>query len=285
VNDDVKNTTGRKVGIAVGVALGAVALYVAAKRYAARMETPDPSICEGFEVEGIHCVNLGVTTSYLLQGEDGVLVIDTGYARDYAKFRAELARAGVALDEITALLLTHGHDDHAGFAAQLREETGARLIVHRDALPLLRGEQMTGVGMSFLNARVFGLALMYALLSGRQFGYPPVTLREDDIVVDGDDDEVLRSLGFDAEIVATPGHTSGSISVMTPQGRTFCGDAAMNFLPITGAGLRPIFLSDQGAVFASWRKLLDRGATVIYPAHGAPFRAARLADGLRTFCA
>jgi glyoxylase-like metal-dependent hydrolase (beta-lactamase superfamily II) len=161
--------------------------------------------------------------------------------------------------------------------------TGARVIAHRDAAPALRRGRMTAKGVRFLNARVFVLATLYMLATRRGFHYPPVPLDEGAILLDGDDDGVLRRMGFDARVIATPGHTPGSISVVTDRGDVLCGDAVMSFLPITGAGLRPIFVSDCAAVFASWRKILDSGATTIYPAHGAPVPAARLRDALNCF--
>jgi glyoxylase-like metal-dependent hydrolase (beta-lactamase superfamily II) len=278
----------------VGGAGAAFALYLIVKRVAsdfvAQMASPKPDICQGFTSESVHCVNLGVTTDYLLKGQDGYLLIDTGFARDYGAFIDGLTRVGVGLDEIKALLLTHGHDDHAGFAARLLEETGARLIVHRDAIPLLRGEQMTHQGIRFLSARVFVLVMLYMLVAERDFGYPTITPGENDIILEGDDDRVLRDMGFelrdmgfDAEVITTPGHTADSISVVTSDGRVFCGDAVMSFLPFSGAQLRPIFISDEDEVFASWRKMLDHGASVIYPAHGPPLAADDLAAALQTF--
>lgn len=271
----------------VGGAGTALVIYLVTKRFAsdfvAQMEAPKPNICRGFTAEDVHCVNLGVTTAYLLKGQDGYLLIDTGYARNYDTFIDGLARVGLGLDEIKVLLLTHGHDDHAGFTARLLEETGARLIVHRDAVPLLQGEQMTHQGLRFLSPWVFVLVMVYMLMAKRDFGYPPVTPGEDDVILDGDNAQVLRALGFDAEVIVTPGHTGDSISVVTSDGRVFCGDAAMNFLSFSGAQLRPIFVSDEDEIFVSWRKMLDHGARVIYPAHGEPLPAERLAASLQKF--
>jgi glyoxylase-like metal-dependent hydrolase (beta-lactamase superfamily II) len=266
---------------------GTLALAWVAKRaltaFVQRMHEPDPDLCRGFASKGLHCLNLGTTTVYLLKGRDGYLMVDTGYAQDYDAFREGLARLGIALDEIKTLLLTHGHDDHAGFAARVLAATGARVIAHRDAAPALRRGRMTPKGIRFLNARVFVLATLNMLVVQRGFNYPPVPLDAGAILLDGDDDDVLRRLGFDARVMTTPGHTPGSISVVTDRGDVLCGDAVMSFLPITGARLRPIFLSDREAVFASWRKMLDRGATTIYPAHGPPVPAARLRDALERF--
>jgi len=269
-------------GMGAALALGAVLKRVLSN-VIAEMEKPQLDICRGFESENVLCVNMGMTTAYLLRGASGYLLVDTGFPGDYDKFRAGLAHLGIELSEIKAILLTHGHDDHAGFAARLLEETGARLIVHQDALPLLRGEQSTPQGVRFLNARVFALSIVYTLLTRRDFAYPPVTPADDDFVLSGDDDHILHSLGFDAEVIATPGHTSGSISVVTPEGEVLCGDAVMTFLPYSGAQLRPIFVADIEAVFASWRKILDSGARVIYPAHGQPLTAERLAATLQAF--
>jgi len=54
------------------------------------------------------------------------------------------------------------------------------------------------------------------------------------------------------------------------------GDEAMNFLRWTGVGHRPIIIEDINTVYESWRKLHQRGARVIYPAHGRPFSATKL---------
>jgi len=284
---DEKRTSGKKWRLALAGAGATLALCLVARRalsgFVAQIETPQPDLCQGFESEGLHCVNLGVTTTYLLKGQDGYLLIDTGYAKDYTSFIDGLARVGVGRDQIKALLLTHGHDDHAGFAARLLEETGARLITHRDALPLLCGEQMTGQGVRSLNGRILVLTALYTLITRRDIEYPPLTPGDKDVILDGDDTQVLRDLGFDARVIHTPGHTADSISVVTPDGKAFCGDAVMNFLPVSGAGLRPIFVADQEQVFASWRKILDSGAQVIYPAHGAPLAAERLAEALQAF--
>jgi glyoxylase-like metal-dependent hydrolase (beta-lactamase superfamily II) len=209
---DETRKSGKKWRLALAGAGAALALYLLVRRalsvIVAQMEEPQPDLCQGFESEGLRCVNLGMTTIYLLKGQAGYLLIDTGYTKDYAKFINGLARVGVRLDQIKALLLTHGHDDHAGFAARLLEETGARLITHRDALPLLRGEQMTGQGVRSLNGRILVLTALYTLITRRDVRYPPLTLGDDDVILDGDDTRVLRDLGVDATVIHTPGHTA-----------------------------------------------------------------------------
>lgn len=83
----------------------------------------------------------------------------------------------------------------------------------------------------------------------------------------------LSSYGLAGRIVHTPGHTSGSVSVVLENGAAFVGDLAMSakFLRLT-PGL-PIFGDDIATIHQSWQALLDFGAETIYPAHGPVFSA------------
>lgn len=226
----------------------------------------------------VHRLDLGITTCYLLVGRNGHLLIDTGYAKDYGRFTRALARIGVELSEIRYLFLTHHHDDHAGFAAELRSATRCTILAHRDAVaPLARGASEEGIVPVTRRVRlVFGFFQLFH----RTFAYPPVELGEDDLVLSGDDAEVLPRLGFPGTVLHTPGHTRDSLSVLLPDGSAFVGDAAMNFLAFTGIRHRPIYVEHATAVFDSWRSLLAHGARTIYPAHGRPFDATRLANVL-----
>jgi len=96
------------------------------------------------------------------------------------------------------------------------------------------------------------------------------------MVLTGDDETLLPRLGIAGKILATPGHSRDSLSVVLDDGRAFVGDVAMNFLRLTGVGHWPIYVEDLGEVASSWRKILDHGATSIYPSHGRPFAAREL---------
>ena len=172
------------------------------------------------------------------------------------------------------MLLTHHHDDHAGFAAKLAEETGCWIIVHEKALqPLKNGR--SAETMKPLNRRVWFAFSLFRLLH-RGFGYPSVTMSERDIVITGDNSTLLGELGIDGEILETPGHCSDSISVLLKDGSLFAGDVAMNFLKPCGLRYRPIYSEDLELVFQSWNKLKMKGARKVYPAHGGSFSIERL---------
>jgi hydroxyacylglutathione hydrolase len=225
-------------------------------------------------------LDLGITSCYLLKAAEGYLLIDTAYAKDYRKFLRRLAALKISPKEIHTLLLTHHHDDHAGFAARLQAETGCRLIVHRKAVdPLGRGRAEDTLRP--VNACTGAVLALFSLVHG-EFSYPPLTVTVEDVVLAGDDHELLPGAGIAGSILCTPGHTADSLSVVLADGSAFVGDAAMNFLRFCGTRHRPIFVEDMEAVRASWDKLAAHGARRIYPAHGRPFPADRLAlRGLR----
>jgi len=227
----------------------------------------------------VHKLKLGWTQCYLLKCTGGYLLIDTYYPGYYRQFEKKLAKLGIATSDIKYLLLTHHHDDHAGFAAELVRRTGCRVIAHRNAVSALK-QGRSEENIKSVNRRiqiVMTLYMLFYMLFHKEFKFPPLTLTERDILIEGDNDSFLKGIGIDGIILHTSGHTRDSISVLLSDGSAFVGDAAMNFLRWTGVGHRPIGIEDINTVYESWRKLRERGARVIYPAHGRPFSATELA--------
>jgi len=219
-------------------------------------------------------LNLGITKCYLLECSGGYLLIDTAYPKGYERFVKEIDKLGIEFYKIHYLLLTHHHDDHAGFATRLVEQTGCKVIVHQNAiLPLSRGESEDT--MEPVNHRIRAVFSLFKIIHG-EFRYPPLAITDKDLVVSGDHFDLLKSLGIEGKILHTPGHSRDSISVVLSDGNTFVGDAAMNFLNFCGIKYRPIFVEDIDLVFESWQKLAEHGAEQIYPAHGSSFSAQKL---------
>ena len=233
--------------------------------------------------EGFYALHLGITTCYLLACTGGYLLIDTGFPKDYPKFLGQLAKSDVEMNSIKYLLLTHNHDDHVGFAARLKEETGARCIVHRNSLAPLREGKMDEEGIRPLNGIISVLGTLHQVITRRDCRFEPLFLTDRDLILDDDEPQLLPRIGIDAEILYTPGHSRDSISVITSSGKAFCGDAAMNYLNFARCRHRPIYLADEKLVFKSWQKMLEKGAKIFYPAHGKPFAAERLVNSLRRF--
>ena len=93
-----------------------------------------------------------------------------------------------------------------------------------------------------------------------------------DITLTGND-VPLADWGIPGEIIYTPGHSPGSISILLETGDAFVGDLAMNAFPLRLSPGLPIFADSLETVKESWKNLLNKGAKVVYPAHGKPFSA------------
>jgi hydroxyacylglutathione hydrolase len=213
-------------------------------------------------------LKLGPTNCYLLESLDGYLLIDTSLPACFEPFLKELKKAGVGLAEIKYLLLTHSHDDHAGLAAELKGKTNCKIIVHGSSTDALKNGHIINLGR-FLNRRAHIVMLLYSWVKHRDFKYSPVTLTDEDFIVGGDNEDILKMKGIDGRIIHTPGHCDDSISVILANGDAFVGDACMGFLGFLH--FRPMVLSNSDLVFESWRKIIKSGAKTIYPGHGKPF--------------
>jgi len=225
-------------------------------------------------INALRTLKMGPTNCYLLKSRRGFLLIDTSFPACFQPFLERLKEIHVDPAEIKDLLLTHSHDDHAGFAAELKEKTGCRIIAHKNSIASLNKGSIISVGR-FLNRRASIAMSLYNWSKHRNFEYPPVHLDEEDIVVVGDDHEdILKAIGVEGRILHTPGHTDDNISVILANGDAFVGDACMSNLSFLH--YRPIELYDSDLVFESWRKIIKNGAKTVYPGHGKPFAVEKL---------
>ncbi len=225
---------------------------------------------------------LKMVNVFLVKADRGYLLVDTGYPSDYEPIREELKKRNIALDEINWIFLTHHHDDHSGAAAQLMKDTGAVVIAHEKAVKPLADGQSDETNESAVTLRMEMLFSVYMLFHSK-FTFPPVNLRETDILIDADNDEFLRTIGIPGKILLTPGHTYDSISIVFDNGDAIVGDAAMNIMGIAGAANRPIYQMNRTEVFESWQKLFAAGASTIYTGHGKPFNVKKLEKSYKRF--
>ena len=213
----------------------------------------------------IHSIALGITNCYIIRHK-GMILIDSGVPKKAGNFKNALDKLDISADEIQLVIITHAHWDHIGSAKEIKELTRAKLALHDNEKEWLEKPAIhipTGVsrwGRTF--SKIMSLATKNIKL---QSAGVDITLTNNDFP--------LADFGIPGEIIYTPGHSPGSISILLETGDAFVGDLAMNAFPLRLSPGLPIFADSLETVKESWKLLLKRGARVVYPAHGKPFSA------------
>jgi hydroxyacylglutathione hydrolase len=208
-------------------------------------------------------IPLGLSNAFLVKGERAVLV-DTGRPRDIGVLLRSLRSAGVDPADLALILHTHAHWDHCGATKGLKQASGVPTAVHH-----AEAERMRRGNNGVLRPTGPIGALLRPLLDRPFPGVEPDLLF-------GDETD-LRPFGVEGRVLLTPGHTAGSVSVLTPDRDAIVGDLLMGgyvggrFFP-----WRPtlhFFAEDLPLLRASVRKLLDQGVERVFVGHGGPLRA------------
>jgi hydroxyacylglutathione hydrolase len=192
----------------------------------------------------LHLMSLGpLQTNCYLAGcdetRDAALIDPAWDGRGIAAVAAEQGWT------ITHILLTHAHFDHVGGLAQLKEETGAPVYIHTDAVEPLRQAGMA--------AALWGIQM-------------PATPPPDVMIAEGDIITVGR-LNF--HVLFTPGHAPGHVSFYLPDyGALFDGDVLFE----QGIGRTDLPGGDYAVLMQSIREkiLTLPDETDVFPGHGAP---------------
>jgi glyoxylase-like metal-dependent hydrolase (beta-lactamase superfamily II) len=224
-------------------------------------------------------LKLSVTNCYLLRADNGYVLIDTGYEWEWGAFRNELKKAGVGFGDLSHLILTHHHDDHAELLNQVvAQNPSIKLVMSTRASELLlKGKNDLSHGAGYLNRRVNALLTIKRLFDKRwTHTFPPYATREHDVMVHQDVPLREIGIGLDGKIIETPGHSTDSISVILVDGDSIVGDAAANFLRFAGTKYCIIYIEDLDQYYRSWIKIMKAGARRIFPAHGGQFAVEEL---------
>jgi glyoxylase-like metal-dependent hydrolase (beta-lactamase superfamily II) len=161
----------------------------------------------------VHRFKPGIGWAYLVEGRDGVVLVDAGSVRRERQILAALGR--LAPKPLRLIYVTHAHLDHYGSAAAVRRATGAPIAVHpADAGAMTAGETPLG------HTRSWGRVVKAVMPVVNRFIRPePV---EPDILLE--DGMRLDEYGIDAISLHTPGHTPGSSTLLVEGRIAFAGD-------------------------------------------------------------
>jgi glyoxylase-like metal-dependent hydrolase (beta-lactamase superfamily II) len=224
-------------------------------------------------VEGVHRIEDAYTNWYLLEQDGRFTVVDTGVPTSWRSFHAALAQLGATTDAVEAVVLTHGHFDHLGFAERARAELGVPVYIHENDVPLTkhpwRYDHERPRSLYFAT-QLRALPIVAALVRNRAWFARPVKAvvryRDGTLPVPGS-----------PRVVFTPGHTLGHCALHLPERDVvFVGDAIVTLDPYRAAeGPRIVAgaaTADSERNLASLDALTETGATTLLPGHGDAWR-------------
>ncbi|PNH85928.1 MBL fold metallo-hydrolase [Arthrobacter sp. AFG20] len=224
--------------------------------------------------EGVHLITHAHVNCYVIEDDEGVTLVDAGLPSMWPMLLWLLEDRGRRPGDVKALVLTHGHFDHVGFALRAHREWGLPVLVHEQdaylaahpyrykpernrflypfthprSLPLLGGMAAAGA------LKVKGISETQVLEAGAAV---PVPGRP--------------------TVVHTPGHTDGHCILQLPdRGIVLSGDALVTLDPYTGKSGPQIVASaatnNTRQSLASLQAIAATGAAVVLPGHGVPWK-------------
>jgi glyoxylase-like metal-dependent hydrolase (beta-lactamase superfamily II) len=230
------------------------------------MSTRFPEVAGGVLRMGTSLINW-----YLVAEDDGVVVVDAGAPGYRSQLEPGLAQLGRELEDVRAVVLTHGDADHKGFAEKVRRERGVPVYVHS------ADEELTRTGKGRKREKSFVRYLRYPAtwksLAGFIRGGRPVHVQQVETYEDGD---VLDVPGR-PRVIHAPGHSPGCVALhFEARSLLFVGDVLFEYNVLTGRRGPQIgpagFNESSGQALASLSRLEGVEAETILFGHGDPWR-------------
>jgi glyoxylase-like metal-dependent hydrolase (beta-lactamase superfamily II) len=214
--------------------------------------------------DNLYRIGNDIVAAYLVTSTDGITVIDAGLPGHYRDLIRELELMGRSLNDVRAVILTHGDSDHVGFAERLRRDHNIPLYIHAADASRAKGGPKPDTPMGRMGLATLGF-FAYALRKG---GVKTTWLTE---VTELHGGETLDLPG-QPRIISLPGHSEGSIAIHVPVvDAIFVGDGLTTRHVLTGAtGPQPAPFTDEPERAISSLAALPE-ATWVLPGHGAPF--------------
>jgi hydroxyacylglutathione hydrolase len=200
---------------------------------------------------------IGDVNCYLAKtGVDDFVLIDTGLAVSRKALVSQLRNAGCTPGHLKLIVLTHSDFDHVGNAAYLHQEYAAKIGMHPLEIPSVETGHM---GLSRKTKTLMSRILfsIYRMRKASRFK-PDIELT---------DDTDLETFGYNARILHVPGHSIGSIGILTASGDFFCGDLMTNR---EKPALNPL-IDELSVAQDSLTRLKSKDIQTVYPGHGKPF--------------
>lgn len=176
----------------------------------------------------IHELHYDNTNTYLISCNEGYLMFDTGWAGTFHRMCGALGELHIKLSEVQYLLISHFHPDHMGLAGELMEQGITVLVMESQVSHIHDADSV--------------------FAKDKRIVYTPVDDNKLKQVSFEDSRMFLKHIGIDGFILATPGHSDDSISLVLDSRDVFVGD------------LYPLYelkAHEEEDVQESWKRILE----------------------------
>jgi len=223
--------------------------------------------------DGIHLISHAHVNCYVVEDDDGITLVDAGLPSMWPMLQELLDACGRRPDQVRAVVLTHGHFDHVGFALRARREWRVPVLVHGgDARLAAHPYRYKPQRNRFLYP--LGHPRSVPLL-GRMAAAGALNVK-------GVPDTSPLETGAPLQVpgrptaIHTPGHTDGHCILHFPdRDAVLAGDAVVTLDPYTGKSGPQIVASaatkDTAQALASLAVIAATGATTVLTGHGEPW--------------
>jgi glyoxylase-like metal-dependent hydrolase (beta-lactamase superfamily II) len=205
-------------------------------------------------------LNLGMVNAYLIEGDKGTILVDTGFINNRDKLVSMLKNIDLKL-----IILTHGHGDHIANARYISEKFDVPIAMHEDDFALARDNSINQLYADTF----FGYLLRKVSKMGPQ---DKIEVFTPEIFLENGMD--LSDYGVSAKVIHVKGHTEGSIALLVGKDEIIVGDTFMNYFKPTKARI----YEDKQELMKSLKLIEETGAKKIYPGHGQPIDAKKFFD-------
>jgi hydroxyacylglutathione hydrolase len=222
-------------------------------------------------------LDLGTVNCYLLPVENGFILVDTGgysFQGDPTDSKCDLLDKKLIENccipgKLLVVILTHGDVDHIANCKHLQEKYHVKILIHKDDLFLTHDLSVEKVLSNFkFKSLVFSMISKIMSYPIKKMTAKIVKLFKE-FSVDGfiDENTNLLQYNLDAHIIHLPGHTKGSIGIITKDGNLISGDTFTN-IKKPSIAMNAI---DFSIMKESINRLKTNSIKTVYPGHGKPF--------------
>ena len=172
-------------------------------------------------------LKMGMVNAYLLETDDGLVLVDAGWPNKTEVIFRAVQESGHNPADIRHLVLTHGHIDHAGSAAEVRRRTGARTYAHAADLELINKGKAERPGTTVTPGIIPAFAYRFFIKPG---GTTYESCAVDQTLSDGE----TLPMANDIEVVHSPGHCAGHVALLSrKEGILIAGDICSNIMGLS----------------------------------------------------